>query len=151
MQSFRTILCATLALTSLGAEQFPLRTGFESAGGAVIGNLNGKQFSITHLIKGKTHRFILTSDNPGFRDFANSSKDLAKLDVELNNSDYYFVFGEGMCRVKGSFDPEILALVHLSKSRFQPAVKAWRANRLLGNFEPISPKGIDCLNEGHGA
>ncbi len=46
-------------------------------------------------------------------------------------------------------DIEIIATTHfLRKEGYRPAIKAWRANRKTQKFEPISPKGILCWEEG---
>ncbi|WP_243385051.1 hypothetical protein [Geothrix alkalitolerans] len=133
-----------------GAERFP-REGFTNAGGSGIGKLDGKDFSITHLIRYNLHRFILWSSIQTTDGYLSKMKELAMFDILVEDTSQYFVFGEGMCKRNGVFDPEIICLVRPSSDEFQPAVKAWRINRRLKRFEPISPKGVEGKNEGYGA
>ena len=56
-----------------------------------------------------------------------------------------------LCTRDGVPDPEILAVVDYDPD--QPefgARRAWRMNRENGRIEPISSRGVACVNESHG-
>lgn len=56
------------------------------------------------------------------------------------------------CRKWDLVDHELIAIVRYDKDVevFKNVKRAWRANRNSEEFEEISTKGIECVNESHG-
>ena len=57
-----------------------------------------------------------------------------------------------LCQRQEVKDMEIVALSLLEneKEYYDQTKKAWRANRLKGKIEEVSPENIKCMNEGYG-
>ena len=135
---------------SVYADSTPDSDGYLQMGGALIGVHNGRTYAIDHLCNGATHKLILQVST-GDDDAGNPRwRTLDQVLIPTRGDEFFFAFGEKVCRRGTSYDPEIVVIAADADREFLPALEVWRANRATGRFESVPKQNISCLNEGFG-
>ena len=122
--------------------------------GVAVADLSEEEFGPRYGGRmGEEHRFLtLTACGEHLLAFAPLGDGAEVLDAmfypELEGEESVVIT---LCTRDGAFDPEILARVdHDPEKRKFAAERAWRMNRRTGRIEPVSSRGVVCINESFG-
>lgn len=132
---------------------FPdLPDGFTDLGGSVIGDVDGVEYGIAHVCKGRKHQLWLQRAAGRDQDGHVTWIPLAKLALPAVADDQGLVYGHwSTSRSAAEPDPAIIAIVRATdKAEYTGVVRAWRANGPTRAIQEIPVRGIVCANDDAG-
>jgi len=135
----------------IGKTHPPLKDGLKVEGADVIGDpFTGTVYSVSRISSAGSQMLWLESSSSRNEKGQPIWKVLDVIAAPTYGKDQTLVIG--FCKIDDRSDPEVLAVVKYERDKkyFNKIIKAWRANRTKAKFEPITPKGISCLNESYG-
>ena len=122
----------------------------KDVGGALVSEVgDAREYGLSEIHKGRVRMIwferLTHRDETGRPNW--EVKDVLVLPALRKNQ----VLVYAMCYSGKQPDKEIVAIADYQDAEFLTRLhRAWRANRKTEKFEPISPKGIKCTNEGYG-
>jgi hypothetical protein len=124
-----------------------LSTGRYNQGATVIGEHNGKSYSIHHICTLKTHTLILMRlvgyDSVGQAIWEKR----AELAIPIGNKKYRIAYGADRCRQDGRFNSKIIGLINIEDGkRFLPATKVWIIDIEQEKIKEVSLAIVECEN-----
>ena len=129
---------------------FPaLPDGFIDLGGSLIGSVDGVEYGVEQVCKGRRHELWL--QRLVARDVKGSTTwmTLAKMVLPRVKIDERLVFGHwSTCQSNSGPDPAIVAIVRETDSpQYTKIIRAWRASGQAKVFQEIPTVGIVCVND----
>jgi hypothetical protein len=120
-------------------------------GGALIGEFNGRKYSIHRVCDRRIHKLLLKRLTGHLYDGQPIWETRAEMRIPVGKKKYTFAYGLNSCRQRGQFNSELIGLIDWTQNKEYPqAIKAWLVDLEREQFREIKATDVECENVSYG-